>query len=147
MTRSKTRCVLAGFIGIAILLGVGCGPKRPLRVPVSGRVLLDGAPLGFGVVRFIPSDSRPSTGQLDDQGRFTLSCFEPGDGAVPGTHAVEVIAGENLSETECRWHAPAKYARFETSGLVREVTGPTADMLIELSQDTGAGGPPTPTAR
>lgn len=138
-----TECMLAWCLGVSIIVAMvgGCGQQRPRRVPVSGRVLLDGKPLTFGVVRFLPPESRPSTGKLDDHGRFALSCFEPGDGAVPGTHAVEVIAGENLSETECRWHAPARYARWDTSGLVQEVTGPATDVVIELSGNEAVDGP------
>ena len=37
----------------------GCGDGRPTRVPVSGQVLIDGAPLTHGYVRFTPAgDSR-----------------------------------------------------------------------------------------
>lgn len=121
---------------IAAVLSTGCD-GRPKRVPVSGQVLIDGQPLGFGVVRFIPSDGRQSGSQLDAEGRFTLSCFEVNDGAIRGTHRVEVAADERLSDTKTRWHAPKKYADARTSGLTIEVNEPTENLPIELTWDGG----------
>lgn len=116
---------------------IGCGDGRPTRVPVSGRVLIDGKPLTYGAVRFVPPGDRPSGGNLDSEGRFTLMCFTPGDGAVLGTHQVAVSGNEQVSQTRIRWHAPKKYADFNQSGLTQEITGPTDSVLIELSWDGG----------
>jgi hypothetical protein len=115
----------------------GCGDGLPRRVPVSGKVLIDGRPLKFGFVRFIPSGARPSGGKLDAEGRFTLTCFEGNDGAVPGKHRVEVAASETLSATKVRWHAPKKYNDFGTSGLEQEITEPTDSVVIALSWQGG----------
>jgi hypothetical protein len=106
-------------------------------VPVAGQVLIDGQPLTQGHVRFIPADARPSIGTLNAQGEFRLTCFDGQDGAVPGSHRVEVIAAEELSSKEMRWHAPKKYSDFETSELVVEVDRPRDDLLIELTWDGG----------
>src|SRR5262245_26676316 len=84
---------------------VGCGDGRPARVPVSGKVLIDGQPLKVGYIRFVPTGTRASGGSIDAKGRFTLMCFDPADGAVPGKHQVEVLASENLSRTQTKWHA------------------------------------------
>jgi hypothetical protein len=125
--------VLAG-----LLLCVGCGDDRPRRVPVSGKVLIDGKPLTHGFVRFIPSGARPSGGKLDARGCFTLSCFDGDDGAVPGRHRVEIAANETLSSTKVRWHAPKKYNDLGTSGITQEIDGPTDSVVINLSWQGGA---------
>ena len=123
------------FILVIWLVAVYSGNGPPDRVPVSGQVLIDGKPLTHGEVRFIPDGARASIGTLDEHGRFTLTCFDGSDGAVPGTHRVEVAAAESLNEKEVRWHAPEKYASFETSGLTVEITGPTDDLVIKLIWD------------
>jgi hypothetical protein len=125
-------CV-AALVAVFVAAVMGCGNERPDRVPVSGQVLIDGQPLTHGYVRFAPVGSRQSSGQLDESGRFTLSCFEANDGAVPGTHRIAVRAEEPLGETSSRWYAPKKYANFGTSGLSQEITEPTDSILIELT--------------
>jgi hypothetical protein len=120
-----------------VLLAVGCGDGRPSRVPVSGRVLIDGKPLTFGYVRLVPENARAATAQIKPDGRFTLKTFEEGDGAVLGTHPIMIQAAERLTETKQRWHAPKKYANPKTSGLTATIDGPTDSLLIELTWDGG----------
>lgn len=122
-------------VGLAI---VGCDDGRPQRVPVSGAVMIDGQPLDYGFVRFIPEKGRLATGRLDDQGRFTLTTYEKGDGVAPGTHRVEIVAEEPLSETRSRWHAPKKYAHWRASGLTETIEGPTDDLRIDITWGSGA---------
>lgn len=121
----------------ACAIAVGCGDGRPARVPVSGKVLIDGRPLSGGFIRFVPSDARPSGGKIDKNGRFTLTCYDGGDGAVPGTHRIEVSANQPLSDTKIRWLAPKKYASFKTSELVEKITDATDSLVIELTWDGG----------
>ena len=111
----------------------GCGDGRPLRVPVSGQVRIDGRPLQHGYVRFVPSGARASKSKLSSDGRFSLHCFEPGDGAVLATHQIEVCGMERIHDWEFRLHAPKKYADLRTSGLTKEIKGPENAMLLELS--------------
>ena len=66
---------LLGFLLVS-LVAVGCSDGRPERFLVSGQVLIDGAPLTYGYIRFVPKDARPSGANLDEGGRFTLSCYE-----------------------------------------------------------------------
>jgi hypothetical protein len=118
---------------------IGCGDGRPARVPVSGRVLIEGQPLTHGYVRFAPSNSRASTGQLDSSGHFVLSCFEPGDGAVIGMHNVSVMAQEPIGQESIKWHAPKKYADPDTSKLTQEIIGPTDSIVINLTWGSQPG--------
>ena len=123
---------------LAPLVMAGCGDGRPSRVPVSGSVTIDGEPLTVGYLRFVPPNDRPSAGTIGSDGRFTLGCFEEGDGAVLGKHQVAVIANKTLDEVTMKWFAPQKYADYTTSGIEIEITGPTDDLLIELSSEESA---------
>src|SRR5262245_59599659 len=118
---------------------VGCGDGRPKRVPVSGQVLIDGKPLTHGYIQFAPGDSRASTGGLDADGHFVLTCFEMGDGAVTGKHKVSVMSQEAIGQETIKWHAPKKYANAKTSGLEQEITGPADDVKIELTWGSEQG--------
>jgi hypothetical protein len=127
---------LAG-VSILLLLTTGCSDGRPSRVPVSGQVLIDGRPLAHGQIQFIPQGSRASRGVLDEQGRFTLSCFDKGDGAIPGLHTVVIFGSEPLSSTKMIWHAPKKYTDASTSGVKQEITGPVDNVVIRISWGDG----------
>lgn len=127
--------------GALLLLAVamaGCGDGRPSRVPVSGKVLIDGKPLTLGYIRFVPSDGRASGGKIGPDGRFTLTCYDGHDGAVLGTHRIEVAAREILGPATLRWHAPKRYVRFDTSGVSVEIAGPTDSLQVDLTWDGGA---------
>jgi hypothetical protein len=121
---------------VALLLLAGCdsGPKI---VPISGQVLIDGKPLQFGYVRFIPQDSRLSGGALDAQGRFKLTCLREGDGAVIGRHMVEILSQKPLSDTKIQWLAPKKFADHSTSGLSYDVAGPADNVQFNLTWEGG----------
>jgi hypothetical protein len=115
----------------------GCGDGRPERVPVSGRVLIDGQPLAHGSVMFVPDHGRSAGGSLDKDGRFTLTCYEPNDGVIPGKYRVKVSGVEFLSETSQKWHAPKKYADERTSGFEFEIQESTDSIVLELEWGEG----------
>ena len=129
----------SGVAALIVLTGVanGCGSGRPERVAVSGHVVIDGQPLAFGNIKFVPAGARPSVGKLDENGHFTLTCYDGDDGVVPGTHRVAISASKILSENKVQWFAPKKYADFRTSGLTYEIKEPTDDLKIELTWDGG----------
>jgi hypothetical protein len=117
---------------MVLFVAIGCN-SRPSRVPVSGKVLIDGEPLKFGAVVFAPEGGRQSSGIIDATGNFKLTCFEPGDGALIGKHHVQVLASDSINNTTVKWHAPKKYADRQTSGLVQEIEGPTDSVVINLT--------------
>ena len=119
---------------LAVLALVGCGDGRPKRVPVSGQVLIDGKPVKGGSIQFVPVGARASSSDLDEQGRFTLRCFEKDDGAVTGTHRVKVAARAMEGE-KLRWYAPEKYADLDLADITVEITEPTDSLVIELTWD------------
>lgn len=127
------------YLFVALALLAGCSDGKPTRVPVSGKVLIDGQPLTLGSIAFIPQGARPSSSAIDKNGHFELSCYEHGDGAVLGAHRVIVTGAQHVSETAIRWEAPKMYADINTSGLVENVDGPTDNVVINL---TWKGGQP-----
>lgn len=120
---------------ILLPLSFGCNDGNPKRVQVSGTVLIDGEPLIIGNIRFVPPDDRASYGKIDGNGSFTLKCFADDDGAVLGTHKVQVTASEIVNGSKVVWHAPRKYANARSSGLTVEITEPIDDLVIALSWD------------
>ena len=117
-------------LGLLVVVAAGCSDGRPKRVEVSGQVLIDDEPVPAGSIRFVPEGARPSASDLDGDGRFTLRCFEENDGAVVGTHRVQVAARE-IEGGSVVWHAPQKYSDIESSGLTVEISEPT-DSLLSL---------------
>ncbi|HMO85216.1 MAG TPA: hypothetical protein PKC18_09885 [Lacipirellulaceae bacterium] len=115
----------------------GCSDGRPTRVPVSGIVTIDGQPLPYGNIKFVPSGARPSAGKIDENGRFKLTCYDGDDGVVVGRHRVAISASKILSESKIQWYAPKKYADFRTSELEFDIDAPIDDLKIELTWNGG----------
>jgi hypothetical protein len=91
LVRLRVDSMLA-FTALLVLLTSGCsGPEGPMRIPVSGRVMLDGQPLTAGVVRFIPAEgvTGPGAATQVTNGEF---CFSDDDGPIAASHRVEIEA-------------------------------------------------------
>lgn len=96
--RSRFRRRDTALLGLATILVIsGCGNQNGL-VDVSGAVTLDGEPLTTGQIKFFPEDGRPASGPIDSEGRYTLTTYEPGDGAKPGNYDVTVTARRSQGE-------------------------------------------------
>jgi hypothetical protein len=130
-------------------LVTGCSRSRlPPVAKATGVVRLNGSPVAGALVRFIPDttkgpDGRMSTGTTGTDGRFVLSCFQEGDGALVGFHRVAIVAQPRVEitgspdapiERLVRAAAvPARYADERTSGLAAEVaTGAAAGNHFEF---------------
>jgi hypothetical protein len=120
-------------LGCLLLHALGCGDGRPKRVPVSGRVLIDGKPLEYGFIRVFPHGNRPASANISSDGRFTLTTFDERDGCVIGKHRVAVLPQKPINETTTKWFAPQKYTNPKTSGLEIEVTGPSDNLELHLT--------------
>jgi hypothetical protein len=122
---------------IALAIAAGCGDGRPLRVPVSGQVLIDGKPLRDAHIRFYPTEGRSATAMSDPEGRFALSCYQDNDGVIPGQQKVVVAAFETINANTLKWNAPKKYSEEGASGLEYKIEKPESDFKIELTWDGG----------
>jgi hypothetical protein len=135
---------IAGKIAALVLVcgcAAGCSDGLPPRVPVAGKVTIDGQPVTFGSIRFVPTDGgRLATAQIGKDGSFTLTAYKLNDGCVPGTHRVAVYSVEEVNDTMGRWYVPRKYSIANSSGLNYTITEPTDSLKIELTWG-GVKGP------
>ncbi len=137
-------CVMLGPMGFT-----GCGKGRPTTIPVTGTVTLDGKPIAGATVMLQPQGpGKPAVGVTDDQGRFSLYTFEPGDGALPGTYLVTVrkvevtgfladdqglsgpVSPEGIKET---WIIPKKYSDAQAFGRQVEVRRGMGPLQLDLT--------------
>jgi hypothetical protein len=133
--------ILLGLF-VVLLAGVtGCSDRRPVRVAVSGTVTIDGTPVTRGGIKFVPEKGRPSTGEIGPDGRFTLTCYDGGDGALRGKHRVQVDGNRSISEMKAEIFTPKHYADFRTSGIEVVIDKPVDDLKIELTWGKEKQGP------
>ena len=125
-------CVVA----VTIVAVSGCsGVKIPPLGQVGGIVTLDGQPLTKGQVQFLPDSSKGTKGRMavgiiGTDGRFSLTAFKPGDGALVGFHKVVIICEEDMPTFDPNPKVglqppksliPIRYTNEKTSGLTAEV--------------------------
>jgi hypothetical protein len=146
----RVNAVCFGLLLVATLSGCGGdtgegAADREDTYPASGVVLYNGQPVeGASVVFECLEQGKPgATGITDAEGRFTLTTFKPGDGAVTGRFIAKVskttLEGEDLSYSDInspnygkvpppealgktKHHVPEKYGSFDSAGLGAEIT-------------------------
>ena len=143
--------LILGTVSLGMILALavaGCGgEERMPTAPVEGKVLLDGEPLQFGSVVFIPEAGPPARGAIQPDGSFRLTTYEEDDGAVLGTHRVEVkcttLQDPDAPEPDPTEEIPVgeslipeKYTNYETSGIEREVEEGKNSFELKLSEET-----------
>jgi hypothetical protein len=129
----------AGLSLALVTLGVlagGCGgADKPLKVSGTVTWAADGTPVTGATVRFIPvkEGGREADGFTGDDGRFELTSFHAGDGALPGDYKVVVTrpdpseavvedpgAGESQTEKMRKWfQSKSKKGGATTSGAAK----------------------------
>lgn len=119
------------ILGTLLTMLVGCGPAAGLA-PVSGVVTIDGKPYPGGKVVFSPTAKEGETvagqssfGRPGADGRFTLSTFAPGDGALIGTHTVSLFRESDESKL------PPELAKLEFN----RVTLPTGPITVKAGEN------------
>ena len=122
ITSGKLRIILIAFL-ITMLSGCG-GERREAVYRVRGMVLFDDRPLAEAQVVFHPvaSTQRSLIAITDSRGEFSLTTYEPNDGAPVGEYRVTVEYRELVQEGDemVRTGAnllPAHYASQADSGL------------------------------
>ncbi len=130
------------FCAIISCLLAGCGGnKNPATYPVKGTVKFNGQPLPDVIVTFFPTEGRPASGMTDAQGNYTLTTFDPGDGALPGSHKVTVAEpapkmaeGDYSVPVPKPPRFPVKYTDQIQTDLKAEVKAGENDIPIELKE-------------
>lgn len=139
-TREIRPFVVSLVTVLSILAVVGCGgTQRPSLAPVTGRVLFLGKPAVGATVTFIRDGAaRHSYGVTDEKGDFTLTTYEPNDGAILGTNTITVVLAAKpggdassqpipdaesyfrdlrASQSSSRDVLPERYAKVDTTDL------------------------------
>lgn len=143
---------------VCVAAVVGCGRSTPSNrsqtVPVKGTVTYKNAPVEGATVSFLPQDakSKGAVGRTDKSGRYRLTTFKPGDGALPASYRVVIAkttSESRLSEDQQKEYLakgkqlppnvekddlPAKYKNDATSKLTADVKeGGKAEFNFELT--------------
>lgn len=96
---------LASALAVCVLSGCG-GPDTPPVAAAGGVVTYKGAPVEGARIMFHPVEggARTSYGTTDASGRFKMSTFGTGDGALLGRHKVAIskvdVAEKQLSQQD-----------------------------------------------
>lgn len=92
--RTYTQLVLIYLIMVIPCIAVGCGDANQIKLAkVAGAVSLDGKPLDQATVMFQPTTGgRPSFGQTDENGRYTLTYALDKPGVIPGPCTVSITS-------------------------------------------------------
>lgn len=134
------RSLFVRFAGVLLLaplaLVAGCGDDRFQKTyTVTGQVLVDGQPVSKVAVRFIPKDkSKFKMGETpqattDDEGRFTLSTYNSGDGAPAGEYFVAVAEPDQVQTDENDDTRPV--------GLGKQKKAPKVPPKYQVAQNSG----------
>jgi hypothetical protein len=139
--RKRTYWAVAArwLVGLNLLAAAGCGSSDPGRqptVPAGGMLIYDGKPVAKGTVLFQPEKGgRSASGEIEN-GKFTLTTYDPGDGAIVGRHKVAIISTEETpatdGDTTSKYLVPQKFSDPGTSGLMTEVPA-AGDTNIQIN--------------
>jgi hypothetical protein len=109
-----------GFLMIALILQMGCGPSGPEIARVQGTVTMDGKPLPSAIIMFVPVGGRPSVSETDANGKYVLEFSGGRKGAIPGINRVEINTGRLAYEKDGKNYpavkesVPVQYNRLTT---------------------------------
>lgn len=90
---SKQTCLSVLFL-VLFCCSIGCsrGPQRPPTYKVTGVVVMDNSPVTDAIVSFLPNNKQQSAnGFTDSSGRYELTSFTRGDGAMEGSYRVTIV--------------------------------------------------------
>jgi hypothetical protein len=150
------RFFLILMTSMSLLATVGCSSnngQRPKVVRAGGVVHFNGQPLADAHVTFTNTTDKVSAyARTDANGKFTLTTFEQGDGAVPGLQQISVskvemighadptvdrtTTTEKVADPQRRWLIPEHYGSPTTSGLTAEIAeSGNKEIVLELKGD------------
>ncbi|MGN6135261.1 MAG: carboxypeptidase-like regulatory domain-containing protein [Aureliella sp.] len=134
-----TRYALA-LLALVALVGCDSGPSVN---PVTGKVTLDGKPIGGAVITFQPVEGgtgKPATGTTDENGVYTLTDMrdkETGRGAEAGDYKVGVMwykpSGKDTSSSSGSEESADSKAAHQT------VSGPSAMLPTHYMNAANSG--------
>jgi hypothetical protein len=145
---AHTLCPVA-LLALAVAAAGGCSAGQapgPKPVPVHGLIRYNGKLLDGAHVIFTNTEAGISAeGVTDAHGKFSLTTFQPNDGAVPGHYHVTVTKAQEPTRHGAanappvfrpggaphpRWLIPQKYSSLKTSGLTADVNEAGNDEIV-----------------
>lgn len=138
--RYRQRLVIVAITLVAL---AGCGASgRPTLYKVTGKVTLNGQPLGGAAVAFHPanpeSTARGAMARTQDDGSFVLGTFSNDDGAVAGEYAVTVTKTKfkaGLDTKSLTMGPPREGAPPGNDAYARMMIGPRPESATEQAAD------------
>lgn len=128
MLNRRSHCFLL-LLAFAIV-SAGCSDGRLPTYPASGQVVFeDGSPVHVGTVELKSREHNiHARGEIGIDGRFSLSTYESGDGAVAGQHdcvVVQMVMVEQISGF-----------RHSTDGVVHPRFGSyrASELLVDVAE-------------
>jgi hypothetical protein len=128
MSRRLSVVLLVSLSPCLLVCLTGCGGGGPKTVPVRGTVTYKGKPVPNGTVLFVPVAGPHATGEIGPDGSYVLTTVRPGDGAVPGTYKVVIVALQDMTGRLPEERTPLpppivpnKYTSIATTDLTAEV--------------------------
>lgn len=132
-----------------VAAGCGGGASFPKTYPVTGKVTVGGKAVEGAMVTFqLDSGKENAIGTTDKNGEFTLSMFQPGDGAVPGQYRIAVsklppgatsAAGTPPPGQIGSAELPADYAPPPDTSKGGGTTGPKSEIPAKYGNDQTSG--------
>ena len=118
------RASLAVAMAWAVCSGCGGDSGALPTVRVSGTLAVEGKPVSSGTLHFHPEKGPAATGIVKD-GKFTLTTYSDGDGAIAGKNkvAIEVVEEVKMKDgdTASKSVIAEKFADSNRSGVVVEI--------------------------
>lgn len=130
----QTRTALVSLAGLLSLTLVGCGgdgavgsaPKIK-TYKATGKITMNGAAVASAMVTFSPSGQQPAaTARTDNDGKFALTTYDPGDGAAEGEYKVMVTKEGAPASSGPTGHDPNKPPSGAAMHAARQSTGGSA---------------------
>lgn len=125
---------------VAALVAAAAGCNRMNgRIPVTGRVTLDGKPLFGVVVRFYPSPDTYGNGGYgvaDAAGRFTATTLQARPGLYPGSYSITLEYLDAFmppGAEAARVKLPGGYANADGSPWKVTIAAPRADLDLQAT--------------
>jgi hypothetical protein len=125
--RCLRRLTALGLVGVAIACTSCSQDKRVPVFPVTGQVWFAGKPTPRALLVFHPvvENSMRPLGTVDEDGTFTLTTYEQGDGAPAGDYTV-TVEWRRLATVDDDQRPPnrlpARYLNPKSSGISARVS-------------------------
>ncbi len=128
--------------GLAILCLslIGCsdsgGGKRVVTHVVTGKVTMNGGPLAGAMIAFAPTEGQPAAiGRSNDAGEYSLTTYDPNDGAAKGTFNVTVMKVVAAPAAAAASHG-AEYQGAVHGGKAAKGTTDTGNLVPPIYSDS-----------